>query len=64
MTSIAAQTTRQAQNEKQAAYKIVFKHATMVYSREKAKNGGMLAQNVSDLMKGQFWENITARMIP
>jgi hypothetical protein len=63
MTSFAAQTTCQGQNEKQAAYKIAFKHTTMVYSREKAKNGGMSAQDVSDLIKSQFQENVNVQTI-
>jgi hypothetical protein len=42
---------RQARNKKQANYKIAFKHTTTVYSREKEKKGGMLAQDVSDLIK-------------
>jgi len=58
-----AQTVHQARNEKQANYKIAFKHATTVYSREKEKKGGMSAQDVSDLIKKQFKESITARTI-
>ncbi len=57
-----AQTVHQARNEKQANYKIAFKHATTVYSREKEKKGGMSA-HVSDLIKKQFTESITARTI-
>ena len=63
MTAYASQTARQAQNQKQARYKIAFKHATTVYSREKAKKCGMLAQDVSTLIKNQFQENITAQTI-
>ena len=51
MTAHGAQTVRQACTEKQANYKIAFKHATTVYSREKEKKGGMPAQDVSDLIK-------------
>jgi hypothetical protein len=49
MTAYAKQTLRQAYKEKKAHYKTVFKHATMVYAREKEKKGGMLAQEVSDI---------------
>ncbi len=41
MTAHGAQTVRQARNEKLANYKIAFKYATTVYSREKGKKGGM-----------------------
>ena len=63
MTAHGAQTVRQACTEKQANYKIAFKHATTVYSREKEKKGGMSAQDVSDLIKKQFKESITVRTI-
>ena len=63
MTAYTSQTARQARNQKQARYKIAFKHATMVYSREKAKKCGMLTQDFSTLIKNQFQENITARTI-
>ena len=63
MTAHGAQTVRQARNEKLSNYKIAFKHATTVYSREKEKKGGMPAQDVSDLIKNQFKESISARTI-
>ena len=63
MTAHGAQTVRQARNEKLSNYKIAFKHATTVYSREKEKKGGMSAQDVSDVIKNQFKESITARTI-
>ena len=63
MTAHGAQTVRQAHNKKLSNYKIAFKHATTVYSREKEKKGGLLAQDVSDLIKNQFKESISARTI-
>jgi hypothetical protein len=63
MTAHGAQTVRQARNKKLSNYKIAFKHATTVYSREKEKKGGMPAQDVSDLIKNQFKESISARTI-
>ena len=63
MTAHGSQTVRQAQNEKPSNYKIAFKHATTVYSREKEKKGGMSAQDVSDLIKNQIKESISAQMI-
>ena len=63
MTAHGSQTVRQAQNEKLSNYKIAFKHATTVYSREKEKKGGMSAQDVSDLIKNQIKESISAQMI-
>jgi len=63
MTAHGAQTVRQAQNEKLSNYKIAFKDATTVYSREKEKKGGIWAQDVSDLIKNQFKESISSRTI-
>ena len=61
--STSAQTVCHAQNEKLAKYKIAFKPATIVDSRKKGKKVGMLAQDVSDLIKNRFKESITARKI-
>ena len=63
VTAHGAQTVCQARNEKLSNYKIAFKHATAVYSREKENKGGLLAQDVSDLIKNQFKESISARTI-
>ena len=63
VTAHGAQTVCQARNEKLSNYKIAFKHATTVYSREKENKGGMLAQDVSDLIKNHFKESISARTI-
>ncbi len=64
MTGVyAKQTLHQAYRETQAHYKTAFKHATMVYAREKEKKGGMLAQEVSELINNQFNQVITARTI-
>ena len=54
MTAYAAQTAWLTQNKKQAKYKIAFKYATMVYSREKEKTGGMSTRDVSAFIIFQF----------
>ena len=49
--------------EKKKEYNTAFKHATILYAREKGKNDGMSARIVTDLIRNDCWISLCPRTI-
>jgi hypothetical protein len=54
------QTKRVEALKKKQGYKIAFKHASSVYTRENAKKGAMSEFSVSKMIKIEFIVNLSA----
>jgi hypothetical protein len=63
MTASAAQTARTARKEAESNYKVAIKRATTIYTREKEKTHGNVAQHVVNLITKEFKVNLSARTI-
>ena len=63
MTASAAQTVRAAKKVAADTHKIAVKRATRIYTGEKEKTDGKLAQYVVDLVKKEFKVSLCARTI-
>jgi hypothetical protein len=50
-TATATQMCRKAAFEKKNEYNTAFKHATIVYAREKGKDDGLSARAVADMIR-------------